>query len=215
MGLVVNEGKIIDASFVEVPKQRNSKEDNELIKEGKIPESFNENPHKLAQKDTDARWIQKGNVNYFGYKNHVKTNVKSKIITKYQVTDASVQDSQVIDYLLDSKDEDEDFYADSAYGGQSQETSIEDKKMINQVCERAYKNKPLTEEQKIINTQKSQTRSRVEHIFGFMEMSMDGMYLYQTTIKRISVAIGLMNLTYNMFRKIHRTADEVDVFLMG
>lgn len=205
LGLVVNEGKIIDASFVDVPKQRNSKSDNELLKEGKIPDSFQNNPHKLAQKDTDARWTQKDNVNYFGYKNHVKTDAKSKIITKYKVTDASVHDSQVLDYLLDSNDEGEDFYADSAYTGQIQEATIERKKMNNQVCERAYRNTPLTEEQKTNNTQKSRTRSRVEHIFGFMEMSMNGMYLCQTTIKRINAAVGLMNLTYNMFRKIQLT----------
>ena len=76
LGLVANKGKIIDASFIEVPKQRNSKLDNELIKEGQIPEKFTDNPHKLAQKDTDARWTKKGDVNYFGYKNHVKTDAK-------------------------------------------------------------------------------------------------------------------------------------------
>ncbi len=199
---MVNEGKIIDASFVEVPRQRNSKEKNEQIKEGKIPESFKDNPNKLAPKDTDARWTKKGNVNYFGYKNHVKVDAKSKIITKYQVTDASVHDSQVLDYLLDSNDEGQNFYADSAYTGENQDTVIETKKVINQVCQRAYKNTPLTEDQKLSNTQKSRTRSRVEHIFGFMEMSMNGMYLYQRTIKRINAAIGLMNLTYNMFRKV-------------
>ena len=53
--LIVNEGKIIDASFVEAPRQRNRKEENEQIKEGEIPESFAENPHKLSQKDVDAR----------------------------------------------------------------------------------------------------------------------------------------------------------------
>jgi transposase, IS5 family len=50
LGLIVNEGKIIDASFVEVPIQRNKKEENEAIKAGKIPASFLENEHKLAQK---------------------------------------------------------------------------------------------------------------------------------------------------------------------
>ena len=33
-GLFVNEGKIIDASFVEVPRQRNRREENEKIKQG-------------------------------------------------------------------------------------------------------------------------------------------------------------------------------------
>jgi IS5 family transposase len=203
LNLIVNQGKIIDASFIEVPKQRNTKADNDTIKAGEIPASISEKPHRKAQKDTDARWTQKNNVNYFGYKNHVKSDAKSKLITKYIVTDASVHDSQATDKLLDEKkDKGEPFYADSAYAGEPQEKIIADKKMINQVCEKGYRNKPLTDDQKTNNTTKSRTRSRVEHIFGFMENSMNGMYLYNIGIKRISAMVGLMNLTYNMFRKL-------------
>lgn len=206
LGLIVNEGKIVDASFVEVPRQRNSREENKQIKEGKIPGSFEGNPNKKAQKDTDARWTKKNNTNYFGYKNHVKTDAKSKIVTKYKVTDASVHDSQVMDELLDENDKGEDFYADSAYGGTKQEEIIREKGMVNQVCEKGYRNKPLTEEQKASNREKSRVRSRVEHIFGFMEGSMNGMHLYSIGKKRIEAAIGLMNLTYNMHRKLQLQA---------
>lgn len=206
LGLIVNEGKIVDASFVEVPRQRNSREENKQIKEGKTPGSFEGNPYKKAQKDTDARWTKKNNTNYFGYKNHVKTDAKSKLITKYKVTDASVHDSQAIDQLLDEKDKGEDFYADSAYGGTKQKETIREKGMINQVCEKGYRNKPLTEEQKAGNREKSRVRSRVEHVFGFMEGSMNGMYLYNIGKKRIEAAIGLMNLTYNMHRKLQLQA---------
>jgi len=34
LGLIINEGKIVDASFVEAPKQRNNREENKKIKEG-------------------------------------------------------------------------------------------------------------------------------------------------------------------------------------
>jgi len=40
-------GSMIDASFVEVPKQRNTREENKKIKEGKIPESFLEMENSL------------------------------------------------------------------------------------------------------------------------------------------------------------------------
>jgi len=200
--LIINEGKIIDASFVEVPRQRNSKQENETIKEGKIPEHFLNNGHKLAQKDTDARWTKKNDVSFFGYKNHIKVDAASKIITGYKVTDASVHDSQVLASLLDIKDENQSLYADAAYVGQLQQQVIEAKKMTNQVCESAYRNKPLTELQNQSNTKKSRTRSRVEHIFGFMEMSMHEMYLNNIGKKRANAIIGLMNLTYNIFRKI-------------
>ena len=66
------------------------------------------------------------------------------------------------------KDKGEPFYADSAYTGPSQEQAIVSKEMVNQVCEKGVKNRPLTEEQKENNRIKSKVRSRVEHIFGFM-----------------------------------------------
>jgi IS5 family transposase len=202
LNLIVHEGKIIDASFVEVPRQRNSREDNKTIKNGEIPASFAEKQAKLAQKDTDARWTKKNNQTFFGYKNHVKVDEKTKFITKYVITDASVHDSQALADLLDETDENQDLYADSAYTGEKQETTITAANMTNKVSEKGYKNAPLTDEQKLENTEKSRFRSRVEHIFGFMEMSMNGMYLHNIGKKRIQSIIGLMNLTYNMFRKV-------------
>ena len=200
--LIVNEGKIIDASFVEVPRQRNNREENKQIKEGEIPDRIKANPHVESHKDLDARWVQKNEVNYYGYKNHVKEDAGSKIIVKYIVTDASVHDSNATEDLLDEKDKGEDFYADSAYSGAPQEKIIAAKEMKNKVCEKGSRNHPLTAEQRANNREKSRIRSRVEHIFGFMEMSMNGMYINSIGIKRASAIIGLMNLTYNMFRKI-------------
>ena len=64
LNLIVNEGKIIDASFIEVPRQRNNREENKQIKLGEIPENFKNNPHKQCQKDTDAHWTKKSNVSF-------------------------------------------------------------------------------------------------------------------------------------------------------
>jgi IS5 family transposase len=123
-------------------------------------------------------------------------------VVKYKVTDASVHDSKATDELLDEKDKGEDFYADSAYSGEPQEKIIAEKEMNNMVCEKGARNHPMTEAQKASNREKSRVRSRVEHIFGFMEMSMNEMYVQCIGIKRATAIIGLMNLTYNMYRKI-------------
>jgi len=203
LGLFVKEGKIIDASFVEVPRQRNSREENKQIKEGKTPPDWQKSPYKASQKDTDARWTKKNNHPYYGYKNHSKVDSGSKLIDKYVVTDASVHDSQTIDDLLCQSDKDQKLYADSAYVGQ--EVILEKHEVQNEIHEKGYKNKPLTEKQKAVNTEKSRTRVRVEHVFGFMENSMGGMYCRKIGIKRAEAVIGLMNLTYNMFRKIQLT----------
>lgn len=202
LGLIAHQGKIVDASFVEVPKQRNSAAENDQIKNGQEPESFTEKPAKRAQKDTDARWTKKDNKAYFGYKNHIKADATSKIIVKYEVTDASVHDSQALGTLLEDRDEGQALYADSAYTGENQEKAIKGKKMANLVCKKAYRNTPLSKLEKIFNREKSRVRSRVEHIFGFMEGSMNGMFLQSIGKIRIKGIIGLMNLTYNMFRKI-------------
>jgi len=203
IGMIINEGQIIDASFVEVPRQRNTREENKQIKnENKIPEDWKDKPHKLAQKDIDARWTKKNNISYYGNKNHIKVDKTSKLIKKYAVSDASVHDSQTLNALLDESDKNQNLYADSAYTGEDQEQIIKTKELKNQVHEKGYKNTPLAEEQRANNREKSKIRARVEHIFGFQEMSMNSMNIFTIGIKRAKAVIGLMNLCYNMFRKI-------------
>lgn len=210
-GLIAHEGKIIDASFVEAPKQRNSREKNKTIKEGKSPEEWDDQPNKKRQKDVDARWTKKNNQSHYGYKNHTKVDNTHKFIDTYTTTAASVHDSQTLDTLLDTKDEGQDLWADSAYTGEQQEKTIKKYKVVNKVHEKGYKNKPLTEEQKESNTEKSRTRARVEHVFGFMEQSMNKLYVRSIGIKRAIGFVGLVNLAYNLFRyeqvsRIHGTS---------
>ncbi len=206
LGLIVHEGKIVDASFVEVPKQRNSREENGQIKNGEIPSSWKTNENKLEQKDTDARWTKKNNVAFYGYKNHVKCEQKNKFITGYEVTDASVHDSQPMPDLLKVEDEGQPVYADSAYVGEDLNIKlVADKKVKPVIIEKGYRSNPLTEEQKASNKEKSKVRVRVEHIFGFIENSMNGSTIKTIGIKRAKSLIGLMNLTYNIFRKVQLT----------
>ncbi len=44
-------------------------------------------------KMVDARWTKKNNTTFYGYKNHVKADIRTKLIEEYIVTDASVHDS--------------------------------------------------------------------------------------------------------------------------
>ena len=198
--LILNEGKMVDASFTITPRQRNTKDENAKIKKGEGGDLWNDNTNKKKHKDIDARWTKKNGETFYGYKNHAKVDTKSKIINTFLVTDASVHDSQALESLLDEKDKGQDFYADSAYTGQKQEEIIEKFNLVNKVHEKGYRGNPLTEEQKANNKEKSKTRARVEHVFGFMEQSMNGLTLKSIGIKRATGIIGLINLTYNLFR---------------
>lgn len=104
--------------------------------------------------------------------------------------------------MLDTKDKGQPLYADSAYTGDKQEKVIRKKMMKNQVHEKGYRGKPLTEKQKKENTEKSKVRARVEHIFGFVENSMNGSIVRTIGIVRAEAKIGLMNLVYNIFRTV-------------
>jgi IS5 family transposase len=202
-GVITRNGSLVDASFVDVPRQRNSHEENKIIKEGGIPEDWEkpENANKLEQKDTDARWTKKNNETHFGYKDHVKVDTDSKIIVDYIVTDASVHDSQAIVDICDERDN--AINADSAYVGEKLEEALREKcgdDIVLNINEKGYRNKPLTEEQKASNREKSKTRVRVEHVFGHMTNSMGGMTIRCIGITRARCAIALKNLAYNMSR---------------
>lgn len=145
-GLIMNEGKMVDASFTVAPRQRNTREENKTIKEGNGDELWNDKPNKKKHKDINARWIKKNGEKFYGYKNHAKVDTKSKFIDNYEVTDASVHDSQPLDDLLTKDDSGQDFFADSAYTGEKQQKVIDKYKMNNKVHEKGYRNKPLTEE---------------------------------------------------------------------
>ena len=200
-GVIIHEGKMADATIVETPRQRNSVEENEQVKAGEIPEEWQENPNKLRQKDIDASWLKKNGETFYGYKDHIKADAKTKLITAYEVTSASVHDSEELENLLDKKeDQGQPFYADSAYRSEAIEESLEKKNIESQIHEKGYRGHPLTKRQQQRNRKKSKVRARVEHIFGFMENSMNGVYLHCRSLVRAKAAIGLMNITYNLFR---------------
>lgn len=198
-GLITHSGTIIDATFVDVPRQRNSREENKKIKEGEIPEEWNkpENAAKLAQKDTDARWAKKNDELHYGYKNHVKCDLDSKLITEYGVTDAAVHDSQVCTELLDETDQ--ALYADGAYASEEIDNNLPEN-CRNEICEKGKRNHLLTEEQKASNKKKSKKRCRIEHIFGFITNSMNGITIRSIGFTRAWFQVGLMNLVYNFRR---------------
>ena len=68
------------------------------------------------------------------------------------------------------------------------------------VCEKGCKGHPLTESRKANNQMKSSTRSRVEHVFGFMEQSMMGLAFGGVGMARAKANIAMTNLVYNMCR---------------
>jgi IS5 family transposase len=100
--------------------------------------------------------------------------------------------------LLRAEDRGQELHADSAYIGESIDKTLKNSGIIPQIIERAFKGKPLTDEQKDNNRIKSRTRCRVEHVFGFVTNSMNDFYIQSIGFKRAKGIIGLINLVYNI-----------------
>lgn len=197
-GMFTREGRIIDATFVEVPRQRNNRQENAQIKAGQVPGEWHRQPHKLRQKDADARWTKKNHVTFYGYKNHVKTDAGSKLIEDFSVTTASEHDSQQWETLV--AEGDGTVWADSAYSGDPCAQVLEKREVTGQVCEKGTRGHPLDEGQKEGNRQKSKVRARGEHPFAFMTCSMGGLIARCIGMVRNAWGIALTNLVYNLAR---------------
>lgn len=194
-GYITKTGSIVDASFIEAPKRKNTKEQREQLKKGEIPEEWidKEHPQKLRQRDTDATWTVKGKETHFGYKDTVKVDLDSKLIDTYKVTTDSVNDLTAAKGIFDATDK--VAYGDAAYPSLEVPENVE-----KQFCESPTKNHPLSEEQKERNHKKAKLRCRVEHIFAGMVQMIGGTTLRCKSMERAVFNISMLNMLYNMRR---------------
>jgi len=201
-GYIARAGQMVDATIVAVPKQRNTREENEAVKAGQTPEGWEQQPAKNRQKDKDARWTKKHGKSFFGYKNHVNADARHKLIRGYDVTDASVHDSQKLDDLLNTANTSRDVYADSAYRSAETETRLDKRGFRSRIHSRASRNHPLSDAQVEANRKKSKVRVRIEHIFGAQENAPGGRIIRTIGAVRARAKIGLQNLVYNVRRLV-------------
>ena len=197
-GFAARKGQIIDASIVEVPRQRNNREENEKIKNNETPKEWSD--VKLRQKDVDARWLKKNGHNYYGYKNHIEVDAAHKFIRSWDVTSAEVHDSNVFEDLLDDNNTSRDVWADSAYRTPDNLETLKEKGFREHTQRKGCRNKSLTFWEKQGNNTRAKIRCRIEHVFGVQSVMGGGLMLRCIGKVRAYVQIGLRNLAYNLNR---------------
>jgi IS5 family transposase len=145
-GLKVSRGTIVDATIINAPSSTKNKE---------------------KQRDPEMHQTRKGNQWYFGMKTHIGVDSKTKLIHSIAVTPANTHDSQVLEDLLHG--DETRIWGDSAYAGQKEVIKLHAPNAKDFTQRKAYRNRPLSEQEKSANRHKSKIRSRVEHIFGIMK----------------------------------------------
>ena len=208
-GFAAKEGVIVDATIIPVPTQHFTKKEKEALDKGETPEDWVEHPARASQKDTDAEWTKKNKKSYFGYKNHIKIDKKTKMIRTFEVTPANDHDSQLLGTLLSEEDAGEEIYADSAYVGEPNKEKIRKYKMRDRRHKKSFRNSPLNEYQKKQNHKKSKVRARVEHVFGAMQMKLGDIRVRTIGRLRATFVIGMRNIVYNMCRYEYLKRKEV------
>lgn len=201
--LVGTQAVIADSSFVEAPKQRNTRQENALIKHGKGNTLWNDQPNKKRHKDIDASWTKKRQEVHYGYKGHFLVCAVSKFIVEVFPTTAKVHDAKVIDrYLHWAADCGKEvvFFADAGYSGKEITNKLMHANLVPMICEKGRKGVPLTETQKRSNKTISRIRSRIEHVFGFIEESLGGSIVRSVGRIRATFNIFLTSLVYNICR---------------
>ena len=207
-----------DASLVAAPKQRNTEEEKQAIKDGKIPNEWKDNPHKLAQKDRDARWTVKYTkakpredgslpavdlaIPLFGYQNHISIDRGFGFIRKWNASNAAAYAGRLLRLgLLDKSNTASGVWADTGYRSQKNETFIARNGFVSHIHRKKPKGKAMPEAIRRTNNAKSKVRARVEHVFAEQK---DRMHLFIRTIgiDRATIKIGLTNLVYNIKRLI-------------
>ena len=100
----------------------------------------------------------------YSYKLHAMTDADG-MVQKLAYTPGNVHDSQMLAELLTG--DEQEVYADSAYASKKTATMLGNK---NRVLHRAYRNRPLTKQQRHENRRRRKTRNVVERTFAHLKL---------------------------------------------
>lgn len=155
-GVLIKTGQasIIDASVIEAKNNRpnkNAKGENTQDKEA----SYNVKVASDGKQKTT-----------YGFKAHINVDEDGLILSQ-SLTTGKRHDSNEFESLLTGTEK--AVYADSAYKSEKHDQMLSERGVDNRILHRAYRNKPLTAQQKQFNRYASQVRATVERVFGTLK----------------------------------------------
>lgn len=173
LNLVVKEGKIQDASFIDASPGKTNSGMNNRGREAKTSRS------------RDGSWTKKAGRSHFGFKLHTKMQKGSKIIEEIAVTTAKVFDGHI-----DLANPDDIIYRDRGYSGT---------KTIAK-GDATMKRGKLNIKQQMRNKRISKNRSEGEHPYATIKKDFKGGTTKLTTIPRVFVQQVFVGIAYNIRR---------------
>lgn len=177
-GIVFSEGKVQDATFIVAPP-------------GKTQSGMeNRGRGQPSTRNEDGSWGKKNGKRFFGYKEHLKTDLKTGIIEELAITTAHVHDSR-IDLM---KNEDV-AYRDKGYFGAKTRA-----KGDATMKRRVRGQEKLSVRDRLRNKRISKKRSPGERPFAVKTRVMKGGFTFLTELHRVFVQEFLGCFAYNLLQ---------------
>src|SRR3989344_5329127 len=191
-GYKVKKGVIQDASFIEVDAGRKRiQNEKKAKKEGrKIEYSDRQKKHI----DHDGTFAVKNNQVHYGYKNHMKLDVDNHLIRDYDVSTASLHDSE-IDLV---KEGDRRVYRDKGYFGKKLKSkNVEDKTM-----KRGTKRRKLNGGEQLRNKVISRIRAPGERPYAVVKRVFHNDSTQVKTLERVIIKEMFKCFAYNLYQLV-------------
>ncbi|KQV47460.1 IS5 family transposase [Duganella sp. Root336D2] len=208
-GFIARGGQMIDASFVQVPKQSMDKEEKAIVAQDAMPADWK--PAKRRQKDIDARWTKKHGKSYFGYKLSANADKRYKLIRKIKISTASEHDTLHFEEVLDPANTSRDVYADKGYVDGGREAHLRGQGWRMHIQRKGHKGKPLSEAQERRNRRIASPRARVEHVFAGLAQ-MGGKVMRSIGLARATLHLNWKVAAYNLQRLSYLKEARIEAF---
>lgn len=150
--------------------------------------------------DEDATWSSKTNSkgkveSTYGYKSHINVD-EDGFVNQVAFNTAAPHDSQVCEALI--VEGNVALYADSAFKSEKTDAMLKARGIKNEVHEKGYRNKPLTEQQKQANRIRSTIRNTVERVFGQTKLHCELDIAKYQGLARNALRTGLIYFVHNL-----------------
>ena len=152
-----------------------------------------------ASKDSDARWLKKGNRTYFGYKSFISVTQGDGYIQATHVTSANVSEMTEFRHFIHDI-QSQEIFTDKGYACAANEALLSELNKKSRIMKKAARNRPLTHWEKRFNKLISKTRFKVEQAFGTLKRRFLMTRFRYITAQKVNAEMAFKAIGFNVLK---------------
>lgn len=197
-------GAVIDASIIASGARPSKEIEAEVVDREEQKVEVTDREITLS-KDTDARWLKKGNKSYFGYKAFVITDSDDGFIEKTHTLPANSSEITAMEEVIGDC-EIKRLYADKGYASQNNRDILRNRNIHSGIMYKATSKAPLTKLQKAFNKIVSKTRFIVEQAFGTLKRKFKFVRATYFGLKKVQAQLVVKAIAFNLLKAINKVS---------